>query len=527
MALICVLLQERGGAGRPVNPLDPCLCSLLCLQSLPTHAFEWFFQARGTSTPPLLYQVSFVAMDAVDNMPSAPQFSLPAQDAPSLSSVITVGSILLQGDWLKPALFGAIMILMLLAAVVALSLRCASGGVSREILRLRSLVLQLQTQLESLQAPAQDGSAASDSQGIPEQTLMCVDAKLLQLGQESSRIHQMVTTLQDQMSDNRHLDQLVELASKVSENTFQTLESLKHYEKFHKQCLEKVQEIPVVHRLLQALGLDLKKGFQLLETHADSHLKQQREALHLLQADNKAQSEKLAKLETSTDEAKASDKQLSVDLHVCKETLRGKIETLHSEHKRFEGSTNSNFRGINPVVPGFKHLGDQMKDMLDYLVKANQHNMMQQESMRTTMESTGNSEDRIVRVESLCAGLIDQLNEVNEVVQQVREAQQLQQEQLTTIVERTPKLPKRSPPQETPPQTTTPPAATSQAQPAPQSAPVTLEPSPPTIRLSDHLQPLVRDHGRPVIMVGDALNQPLNQFSTQDLLRALVNRGTF
>ncbi|OLP73485.1 hypothetical protein AK812_SmicGene47261 [Symbiodinium microadriaticum] len=141
------------------------------------------------------------------------------------------------------------------------------------------------------------------------------------------------------------------------------------------------------------------------------------------------------------------------------------------------------------------------------------------------MESTGNSEDRIVRVESLCAGLIDQLNEVNEVVQQVREAQQLQQEQLTTIVERTPKLPKRSPPQETPSQTTTPPAAASQAQPAPQSAPVTLEPSPPTIRLSDHLQPLVRDHGRPVIMVGDALNQPLNQFSTQDLLRALVNRG--
>ena len=142
----------------------------------------------------------------------------------------------------------------------------------------------------------------------------------------------------------------------------------------------------------------------------------------------------MATLVASSDESKAADKQLSVDLHVCKETLRGKIENLHSEHKRFEGATNSNFRGINPLVPQFKHLTDQCKDMLDYLVKGNQHDMLQQESMRTTMESTGNSEDRMVRVESLCGGLIDQLNEVNELVQQVREAQQLQQEQLTTML---------------------------------------------------------------------------------------------
>ena len=465
-------------------------------------------------------------MDVVDSLASAAQQSSPAHDAPSLSTAITIGSLFLQGDWMKPALLGAAIMLVLITMVVILSVKCATGGAAREILRLRSVVLQLQTQMENLQHSGLAGPAP-DSQGASEQTLMCVDAKLLQLGQESSRIQQMLTVLQDQMSDTKHLDQLVELASKVSENTAHTLESQKHYEKLHEKCLEKVQEIPGMNRLIQALGLDLKKGFQLLETHADSHLKQQREALHLLQADNKAHSEKMATLVASSDESKAADKQLSVDLHVCKETLRGKIETLHSEHKRFEGATNSNFRGINPLVPQLKHLTDQCKDMLDYLVKGNQHDMMQQESMRTAMESTGNSEDRIVRVESLCAGLIDQLNEVNELVQQVRESQQLQQEQLTTIVERTPKLPKRSPPQETPSQTTTPPASSTQAMPAPTSAPVTLEPNPPTIRLSDHLQPLVREHGRPVIMVGDALNQPLSQFSTQDLLRALLNRGTF
>ena len=473
------------------------------------------------------YQVPFAAMDVIDSFDSATQQSLPTQDAPSLSSAITVGSILLQGGWWQPALLGAAMMLVFLAVVVVLSVRCASGGTSSEVLRLRSLVLQLQTQMEDLQTSHLTGPGPSDSQGAPEQTLMCVDAKLLQLAQESSRVQQMLEMLQGQMSETKHLDQLVELATKVSENTSHTLESQKHYEKIHKQCLEKVQEIPGMNRLMQALGLDLKKGFQLLETHADSHLKQQREALHLLQSDNKALSEKLATLVASSDESKASDKQLSVDLHVCKETLRGKIENLHSEHKRFEGATNSNFRGINPLVPQFKHLGEQCKDMLDYLVKGNQHDMVQQESMRTTMESTGNSEDRIVRVESLCGGLIDQLNEVSDLIQQVREAQQLQQEQLATIVERTPKLPKRSPPQDTPAQTTTPPASSTQAMPAPTSTPVSLEPNPPTIRLSDHIQPLVREHGRPVIMVGDALNQPLSQFSTQDLLRALLNRGTF
>ena len=417
--------------------------------------------------------------------------------------------------------------LAFLAMVVVLGVKCAIGGTSREVLRLRGLVLQLQMQLENLQTSTLTGPAPSDSQGSADQTLMCVDAKLLQLAHESSRVQQMLEMLQGQMSESNHLDQLVQLATRMSENTTQTLESQKHYEKIHKQCLEKVQEIPGMNRLLQSLGLDLKKGFQLLETHADSHLKQQREALHLLQADNKAMSEKLVTLAASSDEAKASDKQLSVDLHVCKETLRQKIETLHSEHKRFEGSTNSNFRGINPLVPQLKNLTDQCKDMLDYLVRGNQHDMAQQESMRTTVESTGNSEVRIVRVESLCGGLIDQINELSDLVQQVREAQQLQQEQLTTIVERTPKLPKRNPPQDAPAQTSTPPASSTQTMPPPTSAPVSLEPNPPTLRLAEHLQPLVREHGRPVIMVGDALNQPLNQFSTQDLLRALLNRGTF
>ena len=369
-------------------------------------------------------------------------------------------------------------------------------------------------------------TAVTDSTSL-EPTLLCMDAKLLQLGQESNRLQQTLADLQAQREGDKYLDQLVATASRVAENTAHNLEAIKQQEKTLKHCLALAQEIPGMNKLVQSLGLDLKKGFQMLETLSDSRLAQQRESLQLLQGDHKSQSEKLAKLGTGMDEVKAAEKQLSVDLHVAKEGLKGKIETLHSEHKRFEGSTNSNFRGTNPVVPQCKHLADQCKDMLDYLVRANQHNTSEQETMRTVMEPTGNSEDRIVRVESLCAGLIDQLNEVSELVQQVREAQQLQQEQLGTIIERTPKLPKRSPPQEQSTSTTTPPVSSStQVPPAPQSAPMAMEPT-PTLRLSEHLQPLVQNHGRPVIMVGDPMGQPLNQFSTQDLLRALLNRGSF
>ena len=153
--------------------------------------------------------------------------------------------------------------------------------------------------------------------------------------------------------------------------------------------------------------------------------------------------EKLTRLEGSADDLKNASKQISLDVHVCKETVRQKLETMHGEQKHFVGATNSNFRGLNVLIPQFKHLGDQGKDMLDYLVRANQHDTSQAEATHTVMESTNNAEDRIVRVESLCSGLIDQINEINELMQQIREAQSLQQESLNTIVERTPKLPKR------------------------------------------------------------------------------------
>ncbi|OLP85916.1 hypothetical protein AK812_SmicGene33047 [Symbiodinium microadriaticum] len=429
-------------------------------------------------------------------------------DTSSLSMAITLGSYLIQGTWYIPAMVVTGVGMLFMGLVIFLSTRSAGNRAAREVLKLHSTVALLQQKLEELDLPPLDPASPSLRSKVSydwEPTLTCIDAKLLQLGQECSYIEKLVQELKSLQTDQKNVDRLVELATKVAETSSQSLEVATRQDKLLTKAATSAQEIPAVNKLVQSLCLDVKKGFQLLETHGDSHLAQQREALHLLQSDHKAQSEKLTKLETLADDAKTADKQLSVDLHVCKESLRQKIETLHSEHKRFEGATNSNFRGINPMVPQSKHLADQCKDMLEYLVRANQADTQHQENLRLSMESTSNAEDRIVRVESLCAGLIDQVNEINELLQQVREAQQLQHEQLVTIVERTPKLPKRSPPPEQTSQ------QTAQA---------------PTLRLSEHLQPLVRDQ-RPVIMVGDALSQPLNQFSTQDLLRALLNRGTF
>ena len=475
------------------------------------------------------------AMDADFRLSqSLPELMSAQMDTSSLSNAITLGTLLLQGEWRWPVAILTVLFALLLALGFFLGAQCAGRRTTHEFLKLHAAVTLLQQKFDDLDLPSLD-SVGPDSAPSPkpdlEPTLVCIDAKLLQLGQESTHIEKMVLDLKSQQDDARHADRLVELASKIAETTIQSYEVIMNHEKLLTKCTAWAQEIPPINKLLQSLCLDVKKGFQLLETHGDSHLAQQREALHLLQADHKSQTEKLTKLEAASDDAKTADKQLSVDLHVCRETLKGKIETLHSEHKRFEGSTNSNFRGINPLVPQFKHLGEQCKDMLDYLVRGNQHDSAQQENMRIAMESTSNAEDRIVRVESLCAGLIDQINEVNELLQQVREAQQLQQEQLVTIVERTPKLPKRSPPaQEATSQQGPGPASSTQMPTPPQSNPVTLEPTQtptPTLRLAEHLQPLVREQGRPVIMVGDALGPPLNQISTQDLLRALLNRGTF
>ena len=525
------LIRGGGGAGRAFN--------LVRLENIVFNQPS----SRVTEQAGILELITY-AMDLpqgaqMDNSWSSQFMNNQGLDTNALSQAITLGSLILQGDWLFPAGFALIILGLALLITVLVAMRALKYQQTLETTKLHALVQTLYNKIDASEAiivslqdqvaqPAGSVTLSAMQQqdgGSVDATLLCLDAKLLQLAQDNRRLQAALTEIMTQLTDAQHLKKLDDVAQEMLAS-LQAIEGLsKQTDKAVKMIVTQTQEISGHHKLTQVLGLDMKKGFQMAETMSDSQLKQTRESLQLLQSDNKSMGEKLTRLEGSADDLKNATKQNSLDTHVCKETIRQKLEGMHGEQKHFVGATNSNFRGLNVLIPQFKQLGDQHRDMLDYLSRANQHNTAQADTAQTTMESAANAEDRVVRVESLCTGLIDQVNELNEIMQQIRECQSLQQEQLTTIIERTPKLPKRSPPQENP-QPTTPPLAqqpppASNSAPQPQHQQVHLDSATPTLRLSEHLQPLVRETTSPIYMVRD----PLSQVSTQDLLRTLLSRG--
>ena len=122
-----------------------------------------------------------------------------------------------------------------------------------------------------------------------------------------------------------------------------------------------------------------------------------------------------------------------------------------------------------------------------------------------------------MRVETLCAGNAESLNDSSDQLQQLRELLNL-----NTIMERTPKLPKRNPPAaEVPQSTPTPAPASTTTTTTPTPMPTVIDPQP--LRLSEHLQPVVRDAPGQIDMVGNPT--PFRNVSTQELLQALLSRG--
>ena len=174
------------------------------------------------------------AMDADFRLPQGLPESMPAQmDTSSLSNAITLGTLLLQGEWRRPVAILTVLFALLLALVLFLSAQCAGRRTTHEILKLHGAVALLQQKLDELDLPSLDpvgpNSASSPKPNL-EPTLVCIDAKLLQLGQESAHIEKMVLDLKSksQQDDAQHADRLVELASKIAETTVPKLRS--HHE---------------------------------------------------------------------------------------------------------------------------------------------------------------------------------------------------------------------------------------------------------------------------------------------------------
>ncbi|CAE7359531.1 unnamed protein product, partial [Symbiodinium necroappetens] len=474
---------------------------------------------------------------------------------PALEDAIAVGSFLLQGGWLRFSA-GAVLLGGLLTMVLVCTLWTKLVRLERHVQALPAAFQDLQkavgnlannvqtlpdqTAMQSLldavgdlaanvqplldqmpRLPVAHGTQASDAtrndlSSDMANTMLCLDAKILELNNETQRLRKSIGDLNHQMG-------LQQPGS--SEEAIQPLKDLlltlvdKH--KKIAEALPVVHTIPALTRTCQTLGLDTQKQFSMQETMSDGLLKQGRETLQCLQSDNKSTHDRIIKLDALTQELKEMLKQLGIDIHVTRTKMETKLDSTQADLKRFQGETNYSFRGLNVLVPNHKTLVDTQKDALDYLVRANQSESSRHDLVQHTLDTVSNVEDRLVRLESICMGSTDVINETSDQVQQLREAHNLMMEQVTTIVERTPKLPKRNPPQADaassttpPPQQSTPPMPSMPTAPMP-SVPI-IDPQP--IRLSDHIQPLVRDQGG-IYMLGG--NSTLRNVSTQELLQDL------
>ena len=187
------------------------------------------------------------------------------------------------------------------------------------------------------------------------------------------------------------------------------------------------------------------------------------------------------------------------------------------------GPLSSNLREIIGQIRGLLPLVPETKKLLE-MVDAGRHaSTLAQGTLQSSTEAVQGCEDRLVRLEPLITGLIDQVNEADDRVRHGFEAVNNELPQLAEILARLPKLPPRRPPptdrnsgdsaasggsqQAPPPQhPTTPPTTLGPSQPQipvaaqPQLVPNTGAGIPVTIdgngggiqlRLSEHVNPTV------------------------------------
>ena len=311
-------------------------------------------------------------------------------------------------------------------------LQNAVGGLDENIQALQAHVGQWQ--------PTGTPVASDHPNAEVANTMLCLDAKILDLNQETNKlrvaiqdINHQVTMYQPGVTEESLLP-LKELLTSMTE---------KH--KKIAEALPLIHTLPALTKTCQSMGLETQSQFKMQETMSDGLLRQGRESLQVISGDNKSTHEritklddKLGKLDALADELKGMLKQLSIDIHVTRTEMKTKLDSAHADLKRFYGELNSGIRGLNVLVPNHKTLLDTHKDSLNYLVRANQAEDERMQAVQSTLETASNVEDRLVRVETLCAGNAESLNDSSDQLQQLRELLNLMMENVNTIMERTP-----------------------------------------------------------------------------------------
>ena len=442
-------------------------------------------------------------------------------DVQALSDALNVGSLFLQGRvWMLVALVPCLVLWLLYLSVLQYKQQKHDKSVLTQTLAaLKSLQEVVETTVRETA-----GVAKSQDDVVPpilENSLSCIDAKLLQLEKESSLLRSFV----DRLDWEQSIDKLEKLSQATLAQAKETEASLQQW---HSNVPPKIKEIyqftsplGAMNKALQALAIDCQKQFAMAETTQDGVLRQGREALHFTQSEMKAIGEKLATMETAIDFVKADTKQLTTDLHVAKTRIEQKVENTHHDLKQHVGWVQSNMRGLGVVVPQSKDIQNSIKDLTEYAVLGNKHDTQDAANVHQILEAATSTDDRLNRLESVIATLQDGLVEVNEILQQVKESQAMLQDSSRQILERTPKIVKRSPPSEAAGPSSTPSGSTQQ----PAGSMYDGQSHP--IRLSEHLQPALNRDAPNIYMMRESPQLNLGSVSTADLLRALVARGQF
>ena len=504
----------RGGGGRTSVKLTTHVCSKSA--ALTVHCV-------AKTTPAIMETPPVAVSEGIAHQTQSLHVS-ESLHVPDLSEIINAGSVIVQSRawsyiWSLPV--------FMLLLLWLLFLSCQQSRHYRKMAQYMQTTMQALQDLREVtqQAQGQDAAAPSTADlSSLENGLKCVDAKLLQLEQESRFIRGFV----DQFDNEQTLTKIETLIK-------ETLEQASTSTTLHKQWTDNVPpKIKEAHALLKevhtfttplgqmnkavaALALDCQKQFAMAETGQDGVLRQGREALQYTQNEFKALGERVAAVETTLEALRADSKQASMDLHVARTKLEQKADNIQQELNKHVGWSHSNMRGLNVVIPQTKDIQDCLKDLTGYAVAANKHDSEHEKSVLQILEAANNTENRLVHMEGIIGSLQQGLDEVGDILQQVREAQTLLQDNSRQILARTPKLQRRNPPDA--------PTATPSASAAPAS-PATEQASHP-IRLSEHLQPVMPRDAANIYMMPNPGTGNLSHVPTSELLRTLLARGQF
>ena len=404
-----------------------------------------------------------------------------------LSSFLTVAGTIADVHFVRSVTWSMILTVCLVLMGYFLVLK----GQTALRIQLRALATEMSALRADVQMPSTGPGTSDGSTTTLDDTLMrCIDAKLLDISGQTTALKTLLGSLEAQQTIAR-LEEIQDALSNHRVTQEQLLESVAAIAPKMTAVQGVADQLSPMSSAQQSMALDTKKGFAATETHIDGVLKAQQDTMRCLQSETKELKDKLIKIDTVCDGLTASAKQLSLDVHVSRTKQEQKMDNYIQDYNKFQGATNSNLRALGPVMPAIKTVTDHLNNAMDYLAKAWQSYERTEPVIHNMQEQVNNIEDRLLRIESLVGGNTDTANECSDMIQQLKESQNLLHDNLSQVLERLPKLPKRQPPsQEAPPASTSSQAQVPQQQPP---TPIPVQTSVDTgipLRLSEHLMPV-------------------------------------